>query len=161
MFNEALFIIVRTWKQPRCPLTDDWIKKCGTYMQWNIIRPWKGMHESVLMRWINLEPIIQWSKSEREKQMSHINTYIWNLERRYWWAYLQSSNADANIENKQICGHSGGRGKRDELKEQLWNIYITICKIDSGNLLYDAGSPNLMLCDNLEGWKGVGGGKEV
>ena len=41
--------------------------------------------ESVLKRWINLEPIIQTEvKSEREKQISYINTYIWNLEEWYW-----------------------------------------------------------------------------
>ena len=39
VFTGALFTIARTWKQPRCPLTDEWIKKCGTYTQWNIILP--------------------------------------------------------------------------------------------------------------------------
>ena len=34
IFIAALFTIARTWKQPRCPLTDKWI--CGSYMQWNI-----------------------------------------------------------------------------------------------------------------------------
>ena len=37
VFIPALFTIGRTWKQLRCPLTDDWIKNCGTYTQWNII----------------------------------------------------------------------------------------------------------------------------
>ena len=36
-----------------------------------------------------------------------------------------------------------------------------MCKIASGNLLYDAGSPNPLLCDDLEGWDGVGGGRKV
>ena len=27
----------------------------------------------------------EWSKSDREKRVSHMNAYIWNLERRYWW----------------------------------------------------------------------------
>ena len=39
LFTEALFTIARTWKQPRCPSTDEWIKKCGTYSQWNITQP--------------------------------------------------------------------------------------------------------------------------
>ena len=42
--------------------------------------------ESVLMRWMNLEPVTEWSETEREKQVSYINAYIWNLERWYWWA---------------------------------------------------------------------------
>ena len=37
IFIAALFTIARTWKQPRHPSTDEWIKKFGTYTQWNII----------------------------------------------------------------------------------------------------------------------------
>ena len=33
LFTAALFTVARTWKQPRCPLTDEWIKNCGTYTQ--------------------------------------------------------------------------------------------------------------------------------
>jgi len=36
MFIATLFIIARTWKQPRCPSTGEWIKKLWTYIQWNI-----------------------------------------------------------------------------------------------------------------------------
>ena len=39
----------------------------------------------------------EWSKSEREKQISYINAYIWNIEKWYWWTYLQGSNGDADI----------------------------------------------------------------
>ena len=39
LFIAALFTIARTWKQPRCPSTDGWIKKCGTYTQRNITQP--------------------------------------------------------------------------------------------------------------------------
>ena len=39
LFIAALFTIARTWKQPRYPLTGEWIKKCGTYTQWNITQP--------------------------------------------------------------------------------------------------------------------------
>ena len=40
MFIAALFTIARTWKQPRCPLTDEWIKKLWyLYAQWNITQP--------------------------------------------------------------------------------------------------------------------------
>ena len=46
------------------------------------------------------------------------------------------------------------------MKEQHRNIYVAMCKIASGNLLYDAESPNPLLCDDLEGWDGVGGGRE-
>ena len=85
MFIAALFTIARTWKQPRSPLTDKWIKKLLlTCTQWNIIQPLKrNAFESVLMRWMNLDPIIQNEVSQKEKQISYTNTYMWNLERCY------------------------------------------------------------------------------
>ena len=46
MFTVALFTTARTWKQPRCPSTDEWIMKCGIYTQWNITQPLKGTHLS-------------------------------------------------------------------------------------------------------------------
>ena len=44
MFFAALFIIARTWKQPRCPSADEWIESCGTYTQQNITWLLKLMH---------------------------------------------------------------------------------------------------------------------
>ena len=59
MFITALFIIARTWKQPRYPSADGWIRKLWyTYMEYySAIK--KNSVESVLMRWMKLEPIIQ------------------------------------------------------------------------------------------------------
>ena len=39
MFIAALFAIARTWKQPKCPSTDEWIKRSGTYIQCSITQP--------------------------------------------------------------------------------------------------------------------------
>ena len=41
MFIAALFTIARTWKQPRCPSTDEWIKKLWYKYPWNITQPLK------------------------------------------------------------------------------------------------------------------------
>ena len=60
VFIAALFIIVRTWKQPRCPSADEWIRKLWyiyTMEYYSAIK--KNAFESVLMRWMKLEPIIQ------------------------------------------------------------------------------------------------------
>ena len=60
MFIAALFIIARTWKQPRCPSADEWIRKLWyiyTMKYYSAIK--KNTFESVLMRWMKLEPIIQ------------------------------------------------------------------------------------------------------
>ena len=39
VFTAALFILAKTWKQPKCPSTEEWIRRCGTYIQWNITHP--------------------------------------------------------------------------------------------------------------------------
>ena len=60
MFTAALFTIATTWKQPRCPSADKWIKKLwyiNTMEYYSAIK--KSVFESVLMRWMKLEPIIQ------------------------------------------------------------------------------------------------------
>ena len=59
MFIAALFTIARTWKQPRCPSTNEWIKTLWyiyTMGYYSAIR--RNAFESVLMRWMNLELII-------------------------------------------------------------------------------------------------------
>ena len=42
MFTAALYTVAKTWEQPKCPSTEDWIKRCGTHTQWYIIQPLKG-----------------------------------------------------------------------------------------------------------------------
>ena len=57
--HAALFTVARTWKQPRCPSTDELIKKFWyiyTMEYYSAIK--KNTFESVLMRWMNLKPII-------------------------------------------------------------------------------------------------------
>ena len=44
----------------------------------------------------------EWSKSEREKQISYINAYIWNLERWNWWTFLQGNKGDTDIKNNLV-----------------------------------------------------------
>ena len=60
LFIAALFTIARTWKQLRCPSTDEWIKKLWyIYMIEYYSSIKRNTFESVLLRWMNLEPIIQ------------------------------------------------------------------------------------------------------
>ena len=54
LFIAALFTIARTWKQPRCPSTDDWIKKLWYIYTMEYYSAMKrNAFESVLMRWLN------------------------------------------------------------------------------------------------------------
>ena len=67
MFIAAVFTIARTWKQPRCPSTDEWIKKLWyIYTMEYYLAIKKNVLESVLMRWMNLKPIIQSEVSQRK-----------------------------------------------------------------------------------------------
>ena len=85
LFIAALFTIAGTWKQPRCLLTDEWIKKLWyTYTMEYYSAIKRSGFESVLMRWMNLEPVMQSEETQKEKkQMLYINTYIWNLRKQY------------------------------------------------------------------------------
>ena len=68
MFIAAVFIIARTWKQPRCPSADEWIRKLWyIYTLECYSASKKNTFESVLMRWMKLEPIIQSEVSQKEK----------------------------------------------------------------------------------------------
>ena len=80
MFIAALFIIARTWKQPRCLSADEWIRKqwyINTMEYYSAIK--KNTFESVLMRWMKLEPIIQSEVSQKEKHQHSILMHIYEI----------------------------------------------------------------------------------
>jgi len=80
LFIASLFTIARTWKQPRCPSTDEWIKKLwyiSTMEYYSAIK--RNTFESVLMRRINLEHIVQSEVSQKEKDKYHILMHIYGI----------------------------------------------------------------------------------
>ena len=80
MFIETLFVVARTWKQPRCPLADEWIKKLWyiyTMEYYSAIK--NNTFESVLMRLRKLWPIIQSEVSQKEKHQYSILTLIYGI----------------------------------------------------------------------------------
>ena len=80
MFIAALCIIARTWKQPRCPLADEGIRKqryIYTMEYYSAIK--KNKFESVLLRWMKLEPMIQSEVSQKEKHQYSILTHIYGI----------------------------------------------------------------------------------
>ena len=79
-FIAALFTIARTWKQLRCPSTDKWIKKLWyiyTVEYYSAIK--RNAFEPVLMRWMNVEPIIQREVSQKEKYKYCILRHIYGI----------------------------------------------------------------------------------
>ena len=82
MFIAALFIIARTWKQPRCPLADECKRKLWyiyTMKYYPAIK--KNTFESVLMRWIKLEPIIHSEVSQKDKHQYSILMHIYRFRK--------------------------------------------------------------------------------
>ena len=80
MFIAALFTIARTWKQPRCPSADEWIRKL------RYIYTILSYEEECI--WISSNEVdetgayyTEWSKPERKTPIQYTSTYIWNLER--------------------------------------------------------------------------------
>ena len=79
-YCKANVIQDRTWKQPRCPSTDEWIKRLWyiyTVEYYSAIK--RNTFESVLMRWVNLEPIIQSEVSQNEKEKYCVLTHIYRI----------------------------------------------------------------------------------
>ena len=78
----ATFIIGRTWKQLRCPSADEWIRKLWYIYSMEYYSAIKNnTFESVLMRWMKLEPIIQNEVSQKEKHQYSILTHIYGIQK--------------------------------------------------------------------------------
>ena len=82
LFLAAIFTISRTWKQPRYPLTYEWIKNLWyiyTMEYHSAIK--RTTFESVLMRWMILEPIIQSEVSQKKKDKHRILTCMYGIQK--------------------------------------------------------------------------------
>ena len=82
VFIATLFTIARTWKQARCPSADEWIRKLWyiyTMEYYSAIK--RNTFESVLIRWMNLEPILQSEVSQKEKDKYCILAHIYRIQK--------------------------------------------------------------------------------
>ena len=84
MLIAALFTIARTWKQPKCPSTDEWMKKMWyiyTIKYYSAIK--RNEIELFVVRWMDLESVIQSEVSQKESNiLPYAYTYIWNLKKK-------------------------------------------------------------------------------
>ena len=82
IFIASLFTIARTWKQPRCPLADKWIRKLWYMYTMEYYSPVKKHTlESVLRRWVKLEPIIDSEVSQKEKHQYSVLRHIYEIQK--------------------------------------------------------------------------------
>ena len=80
MFIVALFTIARTWKQPKCPSSDEWIKKMWhiyTMEYYSAIK--RNKIELFVARWMDLESVIQSEVSQKEKNKYRMLTHIYGI----------------------------------------------------------------------------------
>ena len=112
VFISPLFIIAKTWKQPKCPSTDAWIKMwyINAMEYYSVI---KKEWNNAICRNMNgpRNYHIKWSKSARERQKSYDITYMWNLKKWHKWTYLQNRNRLTDIENKLMV--TKGKGEEE------------------------------------------------
>ena len=161
MFIAALFIIARTWKQPRCPSADEWLRKLWyiyTMEYYSAIK--KNTLESVLMRWMKLEPIIQSEVSQKEKhQYSILRIYMEFRKMVTMSLYARQQKRHRRKEQSfGLCGRGWGW---DYLGEWHW-MYIIICEMnhqsrfDAWDRMLRAGALGWPW-----GWDEEGGGRGV
>ena len=79
MFIEALFTIARTWKQPMCPSTDEWIKMWHIYTMEYYSAIKINEIELFVVRWMDLESVIQSEASEKEENKYCMLTHIYGI----------------------------------------------------------------------------------
>ena len=162
MFIAALFIIARTWKLPKGPLTDELIKKmwyiCPQYslqhhlqllghgsnleVHWqkNAWRSCGHIHGEILHShkkeriWVSSNVVdeprtyyIEWSKSEREREISYFNAYIQKLEKWYWRIHLQGSNGETDIENR-LMDMGRGEERVRGMERVTWKLTLPSVK---------------------------------
>jgi len=124
IFIVALFTIAKTWKQPKCPLTEEWIKKmCYTYIMEYYAANKKSEIMPFVATWMDLESVTMSEVSQTEKEKYDI-PYMWNLKRN-----------DRNQLTKQkeilrlrewSCCYRGGWGE-EIVGEFRMNMYTLLC----------------------------------
>ena len=106
-----------------------WRNSCGTYTQWNITQPQKGMQfESVLMRWMNLEPNTQTEVTQKEKDKYHILTHIYRIQKNGTEEVIFRAAVEKQT---QTYGHGERRGEGEMYGKSNMETYITMWEIDS------------------------------
>ena len=105
----------RTWKQPRCPLIEVWIKKLWyIYTMEYYLAMKSNEFESVLMRWMNLDPIIQNEVSQKEKNKYHILRHIHGIQKDGTDEPICSAIMEMQTQRTDLWTWGGVRGRKSE-----------------------------------------------
>ena len=122
MFITALFIIARTWKQPRCPSEDEWIRNLWhiyTMEYQSAIK--KNTCESVLIMWVKLEPLIQSEVSQIEKHQYSIILHIYGIQKDGNDNRVCRTAKETQMYRTVFCALGEGKGR------MIWENGIESC----------------------------------
>ena len=131
MFRGALFTIAKTRKQPKCPLTEEWIKKVWyiytmeyySTIKTNEIIPFGAT-------WMDLEIIILSEVSQTEKNKYHMTFLICGIQKNDTNELIYKTEIDSQTQKANLWLPKGKQG-RDKLGVWDLNIHTTIYKIDN------------------------------
>ena len=128
MLIAALFTIARTWKQPKCPSTDEQIKKMWHIYTMEYYSAIKRNDIELFVRWMDQETVIQSEVSQKGK-----NKYIQNLKKKKNSSEEPRGRTGIKMQTSRmdLRTRRGGRVSWDEVREWHGHIYTTKCKIDS------------------------------
>ena len=80
IFTAALFTVARTWNQPKCPLTNEWLKKMWCIYKMEYYSAIKRSEiELFVVRWMDLESVIQSEVSQKEKNRYCMLTHMYGI----------------------------------------------------------------------------------
>ena len=82
MFTAALFTIARSWKQPKCPSTDEWIKMWHIYTMEYYSAIKRNETELFVVRWMDLESVIESEVSQKGENKYRMLRHIWYLKKK-------------------------------------------------------------------------------
>ena len=117
MFTAALSTIARIRKQSKSPSADEWIRKLCNIQPMEFYSAIRGTSELVLMRWMNIEPIIQSEVSQKEKDKYCVLTHIYMESRKMVVAILCARQQRKHRHKEMTFGHSGRRRGWDASRE--------------------------------------------
>ena len=125
--------------------TDEWIKKsCYIYTMEYYSAIKRNAFESVLMRWMNLKPIIQSEVSQKEKDEYHILTHIFGIQKNGSEEFIYRAAMEKQTQRPDLWTQGEGGGERVRCMEKVtWKLTLPYVKqIANGNVLYVSGNSN-------------------
>ena len=138
MFTAALFTIAWSWKQPKCPSTDEWIKKMWyryTMEHYSAIK--RNVIGSFAEMWMDLETVIQSEVNQKEKNKYHVLTHICGIQKNGTDEPVCKAEIETQMQRTNLwaprgeCGVGWGGGGMNWETGIGRHIYTNMYKIDN------------------------------